>query len=657
MADLSEHDIGRYHIIEQLGQGGMATVYKAYDARLERDVAIKVIRMDIFGSAVAGEMLKRFEREAKSLARLEHPNIIPIFDYGEYEGSPYLVMRYIPGGTLKSQIGRPVPYLEVCRFLIPIAHALAYAHSQNVIHRDIKPANILITATDQPMLSDFGVAKILEGPEGDTLTGAGVGIGTPEYMAPEQWENQISPTVDVYALGVVFYELITGRKPYTADTPAAIHRKQLMDPLPRPAQFVPGLPEAVEQVIYKVLARDRANRYINMGQFAAALEKLTIQEERIQPSTPVVSENPTEIVAARVPAQSVEPTRVVEHLALSAEQSEVSVSNGNLTGRKRLPGSFIGLGILLAGGALLALLIGGIWLVGKMTASASTQAPTEPTASLPAAMVNQEPTLTLTILPSTTEMNTITATVPMPTDIAPTEAPGIWSFQISNQDGMKLLYVPEGSFQMGSNNGDGGEMPVHTVTLDAFWIDQTEVTNAMYFKCVGAGICQPRKCDSNFLRDQQPAVCVDWEQAKAYCEWAGRRLPTEAEWEKAARGTDSRSYPWGNVQPPDKTLLNYSNYVGITSDVGSYPAGASPYGALDMAGNVWEWVADWADNNYYQNSPDQNPTGPNSGQLKVLRGGAWDNDGYESRSTYRQGEDPTSQKIQYGFRCAMSAIP
>ena len=289
MANLIGQDIGRYHIIDQLGQGGMATVYKAYDTRLDREVAIKLIRAESFGSEVSEQMLKRFEREAKSLAKMTHPNIVPIHDYGDYNGSPYLVMAYIPGGTLKNLTGKAMPYPQAARLIAPVAHALAYAHSMNIIHRDVKPANILITSSGQTMLSDFGVAKILESEDGNTLTGTGMGIGTPEYMAPEQWVNMVVPQTDIYALGVVFYELITGRKPYTADTPVAILIKQNNDPLPRPKQFITDLPDQVEQVIFKALAKKPEERYSNMEAFATALEKLTAQADTLQVSTPAVA--------------------------------------------------------------------------------------------------------------------------------------------------------------------------------------------------------------------------------------------------------------------------------------------------------------------------------------------------------------------------------
>ena len=235
--NLIGQSFGRYHILEQLGEGGMATVYKAYDTRLDADVAVKVIRRSAFAPDQLEMVLKRFEREAKSLAKLSHANIVGVIDYGDYEGAPYLVMEYLPGGTLKQKLGQPMSCREAARILLPIARALDFAHRKGMAHRDVKPSNILITADGDPMLTDFGIAKMLEAPEGATLTGTGVGIGTPEYMAPEQWTGQAGPSSDIYSLGVVFYEMLTGRKPYEADTPAAVLLKQASDPLPNPRRL------------------------------------------------------------------------------------------------------------------------------------------------------------------------------------------------------------------------------------------------------------------------------------------------------------------------------------------------------------------------------------------------------------------------------------
>jgi serine/threonine protein kinase len=278
MPDLIGQYLGRYHILDQLGEGGMATVYKAFDTRLEREVALKVILQEKQHSE---KFLKRFEREARTLAKLTHPNIVKVLDSGEHKGLPFIVMEYIQGNTLKQKLGKPMPWHKAAQLLVPIARALAYAHERNIIHRDVKPANILLSETGESMLSDFGVSKFLED-EDDTvdLTGTGVGVGTPAYMAPEQGLGKsVDSRVDIYALGIIFYELITGRRPYQADTPMAIMLKKVTDPLPRPKKIIPDLPTSIEQVLLKALAKAPDNRYQECSAFADALEKIAKGEK------------------------------------------------------------------------------------------------------------------------------------------------------------------------------------------------------------------------------------------------------------------------------------------------------------------------------------------------------------------------------------------
>ena len=244
-----------------------------------------------------------------------------------------------------------------------------------------------------------------------------------------------------------------------------------------------------------------------------------------------------------------------------------------------------------------------------------------------------------------------------------TPTPQAGATLISPIDNAVMVFVPAGPFEMGSDNGNFGVVEkAHTVTLDDYWIDRTEVTNALYELCVQAGACvPPRKIDSptrsNYYGDARydnyPVIYVDWNQANDYCEWAGKRLPTEAEWEKAARGTDGLTYPWGNDAPND-TLLNFDSNVGDTTEVGSYPDGASLYGALDMAGNVEEWVADWFGGDYYVNSPSENPTGPSSGQYRVLRGGSWNHSESLVRAAGRFWNVPAASNDYIGFRCSLS---
>jgi formylglycine-generating enzyme required for sulfatase activity len=281
------------------------------------------------------------------------------------------------------------------------------------------------------------------------------------------------------------------------------------------------------------------------------------------------------------------------------------------------------------------------------------------------------PTITQTPSPTATRTSTITVTFPptFTSTFTPSYTPTLASgaTRVSEKDGMVMVYVPAGDFTMGFNDAGTDEKPAHTVFLDTYWIDRTEVTNGMYALCVQAGTCKPPgSLNSNLHSDyygtsqyaDYPVIQVDWMAAQAYCGWAGRSLPTEAQWEKAARGPDDRFYPWGNTSP-NCSLANYWGTtfacVGDTTAVGGYQSGASPYGALDMAGNVWEWVADWYDASYYMNSPSSNPQGPASGTDRILRGGSWYFDGYRTRSTYRYRYSPGLRGDSIGFRCASSA--
>ena len=270
MTDSEQPMIDRYRIESKLGAGGMADVYKAFDTRLERYVALKVITDTRQNS---DKFLKRFEREAKSLAKLSHPNIVDVHDYGESQGHPYIVMTYLPNGTLKKFMGQPIHYQQAARLLIPIANALGYAHSQGVVHRDIKPANILLTEQDIPMVSDFGIAKVLTTDTEEALTQVGTGIGTPSYMSPEQGQGrEIDARTDVYALGVVFYEMLTGAKPYEATTPTGVFWKQMTEPLPDPRKIVPDLPEAIVVFLQKAMSPDVNTRVQSMKEFSDSLE-------------------------------------------------------------------------------------------------------------------------------------------------------------------------------------------------------------------------------------------------------------------------------------------------------------------------------------------------------------------------------------------------
>lgn len=250
--------LGQYRIAERIGSGGMATVFKAYQPTLDRYVAVKVLpayhaRDPIF--------VKRFVQEARSVAKLQHANIVPIHDYGEQENITYIVMEYVEGGTLKDRLRqRQLTVLEAVDFVIQAAEGLGCAHSHGIVHRDVKPANMLLRKDGHLLLSDFGIAKILEGTT--NLTRAGTGIGTPQYMSPEQGTGQpVDRRSDIYSLGIVLFHALAGRVPYTADSPISITVKHMNDPLPLELLHAKGIPQSIEQVVLKMTAKPPADRY------------------------------------------------------------------------------------------------------------------------------------------------------------------------------------------------------------------------------------------------------------------------------------------------------------------------------------------------------------------------------------------------------------
>jgi len=458
------------------------------------------------------------------------------------------------------------------------------------------------------MLTDFGIAKILlDSEETADLTGTGMGIGTPEYMAPEQSiSRSVDHRADIYALGIVLYEMVAGRKPYVADTPMAVLFKHASEPLPRPRQFAPGLPDGVEKALFKALAKNPADRYQNMGDFAAALESL------LRSPLPSLGEGlgvraapkpGMEDSMATIEQEDTRATRLQETTRNAPEPARAEarrVENPPYMPPKKKAWwrwvVVIGAAIAIIGISI------GVYI------------------NLPVEKKFLNPNL----------------------------PPGGTA-----QDGMVMILIPAGEFTMGDDGGFGH--PTRTVNLDSYRIYRTEVTNTMYAQCVQAGTCQPPGNYSSGTRNSYygnpeynnyPVIYISWYDAQTYCEWAGARLPTEAEWEKAARGTDARIYPWGN-ETVDCNKANYScPCVGDTIEVGSYPMGASPYGVMDMAGNVREWVSDWDYSNYYASIPFSN-----------LRGGSWDNsagDYYRVFSSNYGYKDPGYTSYDVGFRCSLS---
>lgn len=714
---MSAQQVGRYQIIEELGRGGMAVVYRAFDPRFRRNVALKILPAEFHDRQ---EYRARFEREALAIASLEHRAIVPVHDYGEADGRLYLVMRLINGGTLADRTRQgPLALDEAARILNRIAPALDYAHRRGIIHRDLKPANILFDDQDAPYLTDFGIVKLLQD-DAVGLTDIGHLIGTPKYMSPEQAiaSVELNSLSDIYSIGVILFEMLTGRAPYEADTPLRTALMHINAPIPDIGSQRLGLPLAMQGVINRAMAKDAADRFPNAAALAAAVQNLTIvaagkahfvpkvdptagratfeketipespsqllepplavnadlaagiespasQVQRSDPATaPSVQENETisdtnsrlpESAApwdlasrpAESPARdtSAEEETIVEALPDSSDPESPAEIFAQPVRRRRAVRWFAGLTSLLGivgiavAGALILILIA--YLIDNGNDDGTVARP-------PTAATSRAPT-------------------PAPSQASPSPAqpsaqenvPGEGEVRRRGADQMSLRFVNAGTFLMGSvagdTNADADELPQHAVSLDAFWIDQTEVTNAQYELCVDSGNCRGSRlaADRVYNDPHHPVVGVSWFDATAYCEWVGGRLPTEAEWEYAARGPESRRYPWGNELPACE-LAEFGECFDEEVPSGAFSYGESWVGVLDIAGSVWEWVHDWWAADYYEYSPVDNPSGPTNGSSRVIRGGSYGTFSRYVRSASRGLAQPDSTFIYVGFRCASS---
>jgi formylglycine-generating enzyme required for sulfatase activity/tRNA A-37 threonylcarbamoyl transferase component Bud32 len=614
-------ELGKYELLEEIGRGGFAVVYKARDIELDRVIALKVLKP--YWTDEPG-FVTRFRREARVAARLRHPNIVTVHETGEAEGRLYIAMEYLPGRTLRRfleaegmlSLERALPILE------QVADALDYAHAQGVVHRDVKPSNVVVEETERGMratLMDFGLVKAMA--ESAALTSQGTLLGSPEYMAPEQADPnraaEIGPATDRYALGIVAYQMLTGRVPFPGNTSATLNAHLNLEP-PEPQTICQDLSPEVAATLLKMLAKPPGDRFASARAFVARLREAELSESRMrereaqlvplyeQLQAAAAREEWTEVLALGGQIRALDPGyRDVPQLMERASKH---------LRRPRRPSPLTRAWRVGVAGLFLVMLVAfGVALAPRLLDVISTVKP---------------PALS---------------------------AGDTWT---RPADGMVMVYVPSGEFEMGSMEGWDNEQPVHIVALDSFWMDRTEVTNAQYRSCVEAGDCELPSSRRSSTRDEYygnsayddyPVMYINWHRARTYCEWAGARLPTEAEWEYAARGPDSLVYPWGD-SPPSDTLVNCCGYVGDTTRVGSYPDGASWCGALDIAGNVREWVADW-----YGEYPSErlvSPTGPSSGELRVLRGGSWLDDQNVARCASRLRTHPAFWYDFVGFRCA-----
>lgn len=660
--------IGNYNIIDELGRGGMAVVYRAHDPRFRRDVALKVLPREFMHDPTFQE---RFVREARAIAQLEHPAIVPVYDFGEDDGQPYFVMRYMPGGSLADRIvGGPLPFDEVSKTIDRVGSALDAAHARAIIHRDVKPGNVLFDNYGEAYLSDFGIVRLTESTA--HLTGSGI-VGTPAYMAPElAGKGGLTSLVDVYALGVTLYQLLTGYRPFEADTPMGLIMAHISRPIPDIRSVRPDLPESLQIVINQSMAKDPAMRYQSAGELAKDLRQ-ALAGKAVSTIRKVQTMPPLETMPDMVHAQP-EPVVAPTMPEVQSTLPEVPPATAApvLTQPTPKRKSWLWLGI--GGGALMALIViillaGSLLLklTGTPTPQVSTEVAAEPSPTNEPDMPTPVPA-DLGSSMSTGSASPVSTNTPIPVSL------DAGTVDTNPVDGASVVYIPEGSFTMGLTSSQAdvlrnlcagscfsfnetyfmASQPSRTVSTDSYWIYQYEVTNRQYQKCVAAGNCAaPDGYNSetrssyydNLTFADYPVVFVSWYDAGDYCNWAGGHLPTEIEWEKAARGTDGRLFPWGDSAPSASVANAPSTAAqgsGDTTAVGSYPSGASSYGVYDMAGNVWEWIGEW-----HETFP-----GEVSG-----RGGSFRWGGPFASSAYRDSWGPDESDTGVGFRCVLSKLP
>jgi serine/threonine protein kinase len=624
--------VGKVRIDQLLARGGMAEVYLGTHLTLERPVAVKLLHSYIEEDPF---LLERFHREAKVVASLRHPNIVQIFDFDTIDGHPYIVMEFLRGPTLATylrhlhQRKKRLPPNQVARFLSGLTDAIDYAHSQGVIHRDIKPSNILLhnktdeIPLDKPLpndaeaiVTDFGLVRVVDAA---SQTVSGLISGTPAYMSPEQARgDQIDHRTDIYSLGVVLYEMLAGRVPFEADNTVTILHMHIHTPPPP----IPGIPAKVQAVMDRALLKNPNDRYqssLEMAEDFLASIGLGTPAEVVGKPEPV-NDTPTSIpveVPAPLPQipgawresrvkmeqastpkpeprqepekrREPEPSRKPEPAPRPEPKSEPKPARG----RSKVPV------LLFSVLGLLAVTVGGYVIISKWR-----QTPPVSTA------------------PASTQEIPNTGIIP-----SPSPAPALPS-----PEGM--VPVPAGSYWVGLSQPDQFHVAPKSIALESYWIDQYETTNEQYQKYMsetGAEAPLVALGAANF-----PVRGVNFEQAKAYCQWLKKRLPKEAEWEAAGRGPgeNPRIYP---TEDPTFPLKFPDDLYGV----GTLANNVSPFKVYDLIGNVWEWV----DDPYDPVPPDKN----------VLRGGRYS---LPQDLAYRYLIAPDNSNVQYaGFRCAASEV-
>jgi eukaryotic-like serine/threonine-protein kinase len=512
--------IGKYELEEFLG-GGMSHVYRARDTVIGRTVAVKILTE---AGCQDAEAKARFLAEARMAGNISHDNIISIYDFGEDEKQhPFMVMEFLRGEDLRHAIknGHTGDLRNRLRLALQVARALEYIHTQKIVHRDIKPENVHVTTAGVVKLMDFGIAKT----EGLAMTRAGYVLGTPYYMAPEQVTGQnVTEQVDVYAFGVMLFELVTGAKPISGDTVERIFYSILNEPLNLDPMYKAGAPQPLCDLVARCTAKSPAERPQGFAPVCAEIDRLIAAAEAHAAPTVVVAP-PAPFSTAPAPAiRKPEPPAPVPPPPVDAVPKPPRPA-----------------WIIPAAIGALAVAAAGIYFATRPNPIPGTATPAS--SSTPAPPIAAAATLAKTISTSAGDM----------------------------------VLVPAGDFEFGEKKAK--------VPLPAFYIDKTEVSNAAYAEfCSATG----RPLPKGFPKDKPnyPVVNVTVLDAHQFATWAGKRLPSSKEWEKAARGDDGRAFPWGNER--DAAHANLA--PGKIEPADSHADGASPYGALNMVGNVWEYV-------------------------------------------------------------------
>ena len=632
----------KYRLDEKIGEGGTGEVYRATHIHMDSTVAVKILHPSLASDQTA---LERFRREARAAAQIRHANAVAVTDFGVTRDTriAYLVMEFLEGEDLRERINRrrQLGIEDVLSIVEQTCEAVHMAHTKGIIHRDLKPDNIWLLkeqdGSERVKVLDFGIAKLKTYGTGN-LTEKGLIIGTPNYMSPEQCRGEeLDARSDIYSLGVIIYEMLTGDCPFYGDTPVAVVIKHANE-MPRPPRELrPDIPVEIENVVLRALAKRREDRQGSALQLANELEHAVhaagIQLKSARARTPQATQVDTSPVGGSSKTQAYRGSAGKPTVAMNdqvAVRDRQSYETKVATPRPE-PGPVDRRTSQIAAGG------------EERTLILNESVP----ATGPQPQVRARRGLFIAI--GAIALIGIAGTVWIATRGRPVTTTGGGGGP-SAPPGM--IMVPSGAFTMGNNaSDDESEKPEHIVNVRAFYLDKYEVTNEEYYEFVRVTRRAPpvNWQDGKFPAGEgkYPVSWVSWFDADAYARYAGKRLPTEEEWEYAARGDDKRLYPWGN-EFSEQNANAKETRKDHAMPVGSYPSGASRFGVMDMAGNVAEWTA--SDYSLYPGS--RAKTDPGN---KIIRGGSFGLDQSYAMATTRWSVAPATTKDYIGFRLAKDA--